>query len=406
MKNKKSKIVAPALGLILLSTAASISGSVAWFTANRTATVTGGTFAVVKTSDNLAVTLGAGVGTAVNNTTKAVTTKHNYVLTDASFDHTAGALNVVTPDTPREKVLLNTPIASLAAGDAAAELLVNRGINTYSAFTWTMTFTLDFSASATKKQGLFLDLGADDTYMHEVVKQTIASGDLSTTDAAGLFEDEELTTPAKATQAGKIDATQYTGEASYDFYKESNVAPDSTGKAFRIAFVPTAVADTGDNTHGSKFYTKVWADNEAQTPANLAECKFIDGAGVGDLLVSDGSEDPANPTAYDTETGSWSYVTDAWKYASATAGEGKVLMKSGDNTRIPTDGDNGNTDSALLASNSNYLGFFNVNPGASVAVTFTCVAWFEGSHPEIVNSATDFERIVSSMKFGLSELKA
>lgn len=371
-------------------------------TANRTATVTGGTFAVVKTSDNLAVTLGAGVGTTVNNTTKAVTTKHNYVLTDASFDHTAGALNVVTPDTPREKVLLNTPIASLAAGDAAAELLVNRGINTYSAFTWTMTFTLDFSASATKKQGLFLDLGADDTYMHEVVKQTIASGDLSTTDAAGLFDDEEMTTPATADpETGKLDATHYTGEESYDFYKESNVAPDHTGKAFRIAFVPTAVVDTGDDAHGSKFYTKVWADNETSVEG---EGKFIDGAAVGNLLDSDSA--PTNPTAYNNETGSWYYDTSAWKYASATAGDGKVLMKSGDNTRIPTDSDDGNTDSDLLENNSNYLGFFNVNPGASVAVTFTCVAWFEGSHPEIVNSATDFERIVSSMKFGLSELKA
>ena len=39
MKNKKSKIIVPALGLILLSTTASISGSVAWFTANRSVEV-------------------------------------------------------------------------------------------------------------------------------------------------------------------------------------------------------------------------------------------------------------------------------------------------------------------------------------------------------------------------------
>jgi len=41
MKNKKSKIIIPAMGLILLSTAASISGSVAWFSANRTVTAGG-----------------------------------------------------------------------------------------------------------------------------------------------------------------------------------------------------------------------------------------------------------------------------------------------------------------------------------------------------------------------------
>lgn len=38
---KKSKILAPALGVLVLSTAASISGTVAWFTANNSVAVTG-----------------------------------------------------------------------------------------------------------------------------------------------------------------------------------------------------------------------------------------------------------------------------------------------------------------------------------------------------------------------------
>ena len=45
---KKSKIIVPALAIITLSTAASITGTVAWFTANRTASVTVGDMAVVK----------------------------------------------------------------------------------------------------------------------------------------------------------------------------------------------------------------------------------------------------------------------------------------------------------------------------------------------------------------------
>ena len=43
---KKSKIIAPALGVLVLSTAASITGTVAWFTANNSVSVTG---MVVKT---------------------------------------------------------------------------------------------------------------------------------------------------------------------------------------------------------------------------------------------------------------------------------------------------------------------------------------------------------------------
>ena len=38
---KKSKIIAPALGVLILSTAASISGTVAWFSANNTVSVSG-----------------------------------------------------------------------------------------------------------------------------------------------------------------------------------------------------------------------------------------------------------------------------------------------------------------------------------------------------------------------------
>ena len=41
---KKSKVVIPALGLIALSTAASITGTVAWFSANQSVTVSGMTF--------------------------------------------------------------------------------------------------------------------------------------------------------------------------------------------------------------------------------------------------------------------------------------------------------------------------------------------------------------------------
>ena len=48
---KKSKILAPALGVLVLSTAASISGTVAWFTANRTVTASGMSVSAKASSD-------------------------------------------------------------------------------------------------------------------------------------------------------------------------------------------------------------------------------------------------------------------------------------------------------------------------------------------------------------------
>lgn len=61
---KKSRIIAPALGVLVLSTAASITGTVAWFTANSSVTVTGMNF-TTQVSSNLLIASGtAGTGTA------------------------------------------------------------------------------------------------------------------------------------------------------------------------------------------------------------------------------------------------------------------------------------------------------------------------------------------------------
>ena len=59
---KKSRIIIPALAMIAFSVAASIAGTVAWFTASRTAQINAGTYAVVKTSAELKCVLSNGVG--------------------------------------------------------------------------------------------------------------------------------------------------------------------------------------------------------------------------------------------------------------------------------------------------------------------------------------------------------
>ena len=365
---KKSKVIIPALGVLILSTAASVTGTVAWFTANRTATITAGEFAVVKTGNDLSVTLGTGVGTAVTNgVNPSVTTTSGYKLTDASFDHTVvvaghedeASANVVTPDVPRAKVLKNTALKDVDA----SEML--RGTNTYSAFTWTMEFTVSFSESANKKQGLFIDLSDSATYMHEKVKFT--AEEAAALGVSGLYTDEAC-------------GTALTGDhpaANTDYYR---VAPDHTGKAFRIAFYPTAVTTTGADCFA---LCKVWADNEGSAEG---EGKFVDGVAAGSALAA---------TAYSGSTVSF----DGSDYAAASAGT--VLMKSGDNSGIPTDGTLAS--SAALSGNSNYLGYFAPDAGKNVSITYTCVAWYDGTHPEIVGSATDFERIVASMKFGVTE---
>jgi len=84
---KKSKIIIPALGVILLTTAASVSGTVAWFLANKDVVVSAASFKVNNIDGSLDAVAVAGVGTTASQ--KVVTVAENSELTDGSFDHTS-----------------------------------------------------------------------------------------------------------------------------------------------------------------------------------------------------------------------------------------------------------------------------------------------------------------------------
>lgn len=168
MKNKKSKIIIPAMGLILLSTAASISGSVAWFTANRTAEINTGNFAVVKTDGNLGVALTEGVGTAVSSTTVSAKTggeapnEWEAKLGDISFnpatkqlwndnDGGAGASFVQVGDDNDYQTLT----------ESGHPFVLSSSDHVYHAFTWKVTLTYTWGADHTD-MNLFFDYAASE----------------------------------------------------------------------------------------------------------------------------------------------------------------------------------------------------------------------------------------------------
>lgn len=162
---KKSKIIIPALAIIAFSTAASIAGSVAWFTASRQANVNAGTYTVVKTSADLAVKIESGVGTSANDTTKVVSLPDS-VLSDGSVNHKTS--KVYTPATsgkqldPGEKGEIDLTDTTLDLED-----LLNRGTakvsgvdkEIYTAVTWDIEFTISFGSVA-GDVGLYLDTTA------------------------------------------------------------------------------------------------------------------------------------------------------------------------------------------------------------------------------------------------------
>ena len=72
-KLKKSAVVIPALARIAVTAAASVSGTVAWFTANRSVTVNGSNFNAVAQDGDLSIELGnVLVGVVADGTTGSV----------------------------------------------------------------------------------------------------------------------------------------------------------------------------------------------------------------------------------------------------------------------------------------------------------------------------------------------
>ena len=268
---KKSRIIIPALAMIAFSVAASISGAVAWFTANRTANIEAGNYTVVKTSSNLSVTLADGIGTQINNSTGVVTV--NNKLTDGSVEHrTDSTANpAISPKiyTPNET---KTAIESSVGVEAAVANDLFRGKDSsnadiYTAVTFGMTFEIEFG-SAQKDIGLFLDCTAD--------------------------------------------------HSRFELAGDSVGAQAKTAKGFRVALIPTAASTNGRAV--------VFADlQESAKCKHVADGNFAGVAYSGDLC------DSAYSTALPTSGNLASYTGRAdylgkFAYPAANAASMKVQL--------------------------------------------------------------------------------
>ena len=162
---KKTRILIPAMAMIAFSTAASIAGSVAWFTANRTASVNAGTYAVVKTSANLAVEVNEGLATTVDSNN--IVSLGNNKLTDGSFNHKTGKIYQPNEDgtaiaTTNGEVAYNDPQIATKLDRGTVNAGESNEGKVYTAATFELVFTIKFG-SAAGDYGLFLDNSAGKT---------------------------------------------------------------------------------------------------------------------------------------------------------------------------------------------------------------------------------------------------
>lgn len=327
---KKSLLVVPAMGVLLLAAAGSVGGTVAWFTSVSSVDAAVGKFQATTMDGNLAVVLTAitakGTTQVVDSqsqpTGEIVVTDGAY-LTHASFDHKASNQTIYTysnDNSNKVRAVVDSTHTNWVAKDGAPEA----GEKIYWAVSWTMAFTYAFA----------------------------------TEESAYLFFNPN------STLINWVEDSEHPGE-----YVQQDITDNSTThntiKGFRIAFT------TSDNDGN----TRVWGKyRNANSGDNLVQAHHIYGE--------------------DSNFSNSNYGLTGTPYNGDFIGAEM-------NTFHAEGADLSNTDySGALEC----LGVFNKpSNGTTDTITFTCVAWFEGTDPDVVSAATGettvMNKVSASMKF-------
>ncbi len=166
-KLKKSAVVIPALAMIAVTAAASVSGTVAWFTAAKTVTATAGSFKASYNDGNLSVTASSwmattnklGSGAALDQTIlsipaegKDVTVQEGVTFTDASYDLATDTLysDMVEDDGSKP----DTFESKGASAEENNQWVSDPANKVVYGIVWNYTFTYKFGADIANKYDL------------------------------------------------------------------------------------------------------------------------------------------------------------------------------------------------------------------------------------------------------------
>ena len=324
---KKSKIVIPALGIIAVSAAASITGSIAWFTANRTASISTDAFMVTNTDGSLSHTLTAGIGTQLTSDNTVVSPKSGAQLTDASFNPVTTTLwtNNEGGDTSFSALGGST---EYQADESVTDTSGETPVTTYShfvysstqsiyyAYTWKINLTLD-NPTTYSKMNVFFD---------------------ATTTGSSM-------TPLKA---------------------DGTAATNQTSKGFRIAIINPGVSTIvfGKLEEYSEEISESTRYNFGAVTANNAGSVKYNQAGLN--------------------SGFKFFTKDSYGIAGSD-----VMTYSANPIAKATDTE---------ANQSSRVDYVGTMQSGSASLTLYCVAWYEGTDPNVVNGK-DLEKVSSVLKF-------
>lgn len=164
---KKTKILVPALGLLALSTVASVTGTVAWFTANAKVSVPFSQFQIKKLTSDLGISSVEKLGVTITGTGKdqQITAKKydgsNYAtLTHASVNcddsnlWTMNSANAKVNQSSKTSAMFDNFVESNPA--MAAKVNSSSQTETYYAYSWDTTFTYNVT-NPSDKVNLYFD---------------------------------------------------------------------------------------------------------------------------------------------------------------------------------------------------------------------------------------------------------
>ena len=156
---KKSKIIIPAAAILALSVGASVTGTVAWFTASNRATVTANDLAVINAQGALTATNTAISGCSIESSGNV---KLNY-LQDASYNYESDKTYVAVLDTDGKLVVGSREVPT----NGHRTLLLGTGNeeDIYYVSQW----TTKFETTSKENQYLFFDNHLDKSYLKDGV---------------------------------------------------------------------------------------------------------------------------------------------------------------------------------------------------------------------------------------------
>lgn len=161
-KLKKSAVVIPALARIAVTAAASVSGTVAWFTATHTVQATASNFNATYNDGNLELSVASVQAKGGNKAVKALNINEHDVaidkdilFTDASYNATADVLwSDQEQDNGKDPTKFDTKGGS---ADASTGWVADLTSKTLYAVTWTYTFKYKFGTDVSKNAKLAFD---------------------------------------------------------------------------------------------------------------------------------------------------------------------------------------------------------------------------------------------------------